>query len=186
MRDLSDAVGDAGAVVYDLDGTLVDLAVDWDAVAREATERFAAAGVDASGMDLWAMLELADERGLRDEIEEILVAHERDGAERSERLALADAVAERTVPGGVCSLNSEVACRTALEVHGLSAHVDAVVGRDSVSARKPDPEPLLAVLRELGVAPERALFVGDTERDERTARRAGVPFVYVEGGPVDH
>ncbi|WP_224449439.1 HAD family hydrolase [Haloprofundus salilacus] len=171
------------AVVYDLDGTLVDLLVDWNRAAVDAETLFAEAGVDASGMDLWAMLDLADERGIRDEIGRLLADHERNGARNSTKMALADGVADHAVPVGVCSLNCEDACRIALDVHGLAEHVDSVVGRDSVATRKPDPEPLLATLRELGVDPENALFVGDSARDERTAERAGVAFRYVDGGP---
>ena len=75
----------------------------------------------------------------------------------------------------------EAACRTALDVHDLASHVEAVVGRDTVATRKPDPEPLLAALDPLDVPPERALFVGDSERDAVTAERAGMDFRYVEG-----
>ncbi|WP_232819750.1 MULTISPECIES: HAD family hydrolase [Haloprofundus] len=171
------------AVVYDLDGTLVDLLVDWNRVAADAEAAFDDAGVDAAGMDLWAMLDLADEEEMRPEIEAVIADHERDGARNSTRLALADGVADHAVPVGVCSLNCEDACRIALDVHELAGYVDSVVGRDSVATRKPDPEPLLATLRELGVGPENALFVGDSARDERTAERAGVAFRYVGGGP---
>jgi phosphoglycolate phosphatase len=177
---------DFDAVVYDLDGTLVRLAVDWDAVAREAADRFAEAGVDASDADLWAMLDLADEHGLRDAVEAVLVSHERQGAIRSTRLPAADCLAEATGPVGVCSLNAEVACRVALDTHGLADDVDAVVGRDSVATRKPHPEPLLTTIRRLDATPERTLFVGDSERDAVTADRAGTAFRYVDGGPSGH
>jgi phosphoglycolate phosphatase len=171
------------AVVWDLDGTLVELLVDWDAVAAEVTTTFEAAGVDASGVDLWAMLDVADEEGLRDDVERVISAHERDGARASERLRLADAVGREGLREGVCSLNSEGACRIALDVHDLSAHVDAVVGRDTVATRKPDPEPLLVTLGRMDADPDSALFVGDSARDEETAARAGVAFKYADGGP---
>jgi phosphoglycolate phosphatase len=64
--------------------------------------------------------------------------------------------------------------------------VDAVVGRDSVPARKPDPEPLLAALDALDVPPNRALFVGDSASDAEAAERAGVAFRYVGDGPSGH
>ena len=174
------------AVVYDLDGTLVDLAVDWDLAAREASEVFRDAGVDASGVDLWAMLDLADEHGLRDAVESVVSGHERDGARDSTRLALADGVADQTGAVGVCSLNCERAVHVALDAHTLTDHVDAVVGRDSVTTRKPDPEPLLETLRRLGADPADAVFVGDSPRDEQTADAADVAFRYVDGGPSDY
>jgi phosphoglycolate phosphatase len=171
---------DHEAVVYDLDGTLVRLAVDWEAAASDATALFADAGVDAADADLWSLFESAPDHGLADELESVLAAHERRGAERAVRLPLADRLADRDVPVGVCSLNAEAACRRALERHGLLDHVAAVVGRDSVATHKPDPEPLLATLDRLGVDPDAALFVGDTERDAVTADRAGVAFAFVD------
>ncbi|MFB6092893.1 MAG: HAD family hydrolase [Haloquadratum sp.] len=168
------------AVVWDLDGTLVRLSVDWEEVTGDVAELFDAHGVDASDVDLWEMLHLADESGLREEVESVIAAHERAGAERSRRLSHADVVGEFRTEG-VCSLNAENACRTALDVHGLSAHVDAVVGRDTLATQKPDPEPLLETLRRMGVGPDEAVFVGDSERDAEAARRAGVAFRYADG-----
>jgi phosphoglycolate phosphatase len=174
------ALDDFEAIVYDLDGTLVHLVVDWNEVARDAVDRFATHGVDAAGHDLWGMLDLADEQGLRAELEAVIADHERDGARGSERLPLADQVSTHDVPVGVCSLNCEASVRLALETHDLVEWVDAVVGRDSVPTRKPDPEPLLATLRAVGVAPEEAVFVGDSPRDRTTAERAGVAYRSVE------
>lgn len=176
---------DFDAVVYDLDGTLVHLTVNWDAVARDVIDVFADAGVDATEYDLWGMLDLADEHGLRTEVEAAIADHETTGARESTRLHLADTVADQSVPVGVCSLNCEAACHVALDVHELAAHVDSVVGRDSVATRKPDPEPLLATLRRLGVEASNALFIGDSRRDEVTAERAGASFRYVDGEPSD-
>lgn len=171
---------DYGTVIYDLDGTLVRLAVDWDAAASDATALFADAGVDAADADLWSLFETAPDHGLADGLEAVLADHERRGAERSIRLPLADRVAEWDVPVGVCSLNAEGPCRRALERHGLLDHVDVVVGRDSVATHKPDPEPLLTAIERLGADPASALFVGDSDRDAVTADRAGVAFEYVE------
>lgn len=172
---------DYEAVVYDLDGTLVHLDVDWAAVEREVAAVLADAGLNADGLDTWAMFDVAAAHGLADEVESVIAAHERAGAETADRLPLADRL-PRDVPVGVCSLNCEAACRTALDVHDLADHVhpDAVVGRDTVGARKPDPAGLAAAVRALGASPETALFVGDSASDETTARRAGVDFAAVE------
>lgn len=165
------------AVVYDLDGTLVRLAVDWDAVAREVAGVLAERGVDPPE-GLWGMLEVADETGNREAVEVAIARHEERGARDSDRLPTADEL-PREEPVGVCSLNCERSCRVALSTHGLTGHVRTVVGRDSVATEKPDPEPLLTAVEALGATPERTLFVGDGERDELTARRAGTEFRYV-------
>lgn len=170
---------DAAAVVYDLDGTLVDLVVDWDAVASDVADRLDEAGVDATGVDLWRMIDLGAEAGIADDVEAIIADHEREGARNSKRLPLADALLAAEGPVGVCSLNCEDACRIALDVHDLTGYVDAVIGRDTVATRKPDPEPLLEAVRRLAVDPADAVFVGDSERDEVTADHAGTAFEYV-------
>lgn len=169
---------DWAAIVYDLDGTLVDLAVDWDEVTTAAIAAFADRGIDAEG-GLWGLLERANVVDLRGRIEEVICDHEREGARYSSRLPLADGLAEESRPVGVCSLNCEEACRIALEIHGLDPHVDAVVGRRSVENHKPHPEPLLTTVERLGATPETTMFVGDTDRDAITAERAGTGFVYV-------
>jgi phosphoglycolate phosphatase len=170
------AQGEYDALVYDLDGTLVRLDVDWGAVTEEAEAVLRARGLEADG-SLWDLLQRAEEAGQRHRraVEEVIADHEREGARSAGRLPLAEEL-PAGMPTGVCSLNCEAACRIALELHGLDGHVDAVVGRDTVAAHKPDPEPLLATVDALGAGPRAALFVGDSDSDRVTAERAGVDF----------
>jgi phosphoglycolate phosphatase len=172
------------AIVYDLDGTLVRLLVDWQSLEAELAALLEDAGIDDPGGDVWSRYEVAGEYGLRSEADELITAREVAGASESVRLPAADLVATHDVPVGVCSLNSERACRIALSEQGLADHVQAVVGRGSVATLKPDPEPLLTVCEALGVAPEATLFVGDSESDAETASRAGTMFRYVQGEPA--
>lgn len=184
MHERPDGADPAG-VVYDLDGTLVRLAVDWDAVAADLRALFDDAGVAADDWGVWEYYDRAPAHDLAAAVERTIAGHELTGARRADRLPTADEVLERPVPVGVCSLNAEAACRLALETQGLADRVDAIVGRDTVGAVKPDPEPLLHAVDALGIAPAEALFVGNGRRDEETARRAGVPFAYVGGdGPT--
>ncbi|WP_436344325.1 HAD family hydrolase [Natronorubrum sp. FCH18a] len=175
---------DYDAVVYDLDGTLVDLDVDWDAVATDVLEVYESADVEPPSRDLWELLGTANDVGLADDVESAIAAHERTGAEAAPRLTHADELLEQAVPVGVCSLNCEAACRIALEAHGLIDAVDAVVGRDTVETQKPHPDPLLETVRKLDAEPETALFVGDSARDRVTAERAGVAFEFVDDSPA--
>jgi len=166
-------------IVYDLDGTLVELAVNWAAVATDVIEVYDSEGVDARGADLWGLLEEAPKHGIEREVDATISRHERTGARESRRLPLADELLDQTVPVGVCSLNSERACRIALDTHGLADAVEIVVGRDTVETHKPDPESLLAAVSELGINPSETLFVGDSPRDRTTAERAGTEFQFV-------
>ncbi|MFC7230448.1 HAD family hydrolase [Saliphagus sp. GCM10025308] len=171
------------AVVYDLDGTLVHLMVDWAVVTRDVREVYLAADVNPPESNLWSLLASAPDVGLAAEVESTIADHEREGARRSTRLAHANDLERRaeSVPVGVCSLNCEAACRIALEEHGLASAVDTVVGRDTVETRKPHPDPLLTVIDTLESVPSRTLFIGDSPRDEETANRAGARFQYVDG-----
>ncbi|MDS0283328.1 HAD family hydrolase [Haloarcula onubensis] len=163
------------AVVYDLDGTLVDLAVDWGVVTRDVAAVLRDRGVEPDTASLWGLLELSETTGHRAAVETTIAEYEREGARQSSRLSLADGL-PHDVPVGVCSLNAEGACRLALEVHEIEHAVGPVVGRDSVGSEKPDPEGLLTVVDDLDVEPAATVFVGDSERDAETARRAGVEF----------
>ena len=174
------------AVVYDLDGTLIELAVDWEAVASSVLDVYVERAIKPPTEELWGLLEAADEYGIGDPVEEAIALHERAGARDSTLLPLGEGLVERagdregTPPAGVCSLNCEEACRIAVDTHGLGDAIDpdAIVGRDSVGSHKPEPESLLAAVDRLGAAPGDALFVGDSKRDAVAAERAGVAFAW--------
>jgi len=163
------------AVIYDLDGTLVRLAVDWDTVTSDVATVLRDRNVDPKNRDLWEMLTLSSDTGHRDAVEAAITDHERTGAHDSDRLPLADGL-PHSVPVGVCSLNAEEACHLALEVHNLDTYVGSVVGRDTVGSSKPDPEGLLTIAEEIGVDPEATVFVGDSKSDATAAQRAGMAF----------
>jgi phosphoglycolate phosphatase len=65
---------------------------------------------------------------------------------------------------------------------GLAGYLRVVVGGDTCERRKPDPMPLLHACAQLGVAPSTALMVGDSRNDVEAARSAGMPVVLVPYG----
>ena len=69
-----------------------------------------------------------------------------------------------------------------LQRRGLAGCLSAVVGGDTCERRKPDPMPLLHACAQLGVAPSTALMVGDSSNDVEAARAAGMPVVLVPYG----
>ena len=71
---------------------------------------------------------------------------------------------------------------TAMKKLGLSDLIQVVVSRDDVSRIKPHPEGLLTAAKTLHVAPEEALFIGDSRNDVGAARRAGMLAGYLRGG----
>ncbi len=75
------------------------------------------------------------------------------------------------------------------DAHRLTPLFDRVVSGDSLPTRKPHPAGVLSWLEQFRVAPQRALFVGDSSIDVATARNAGVavwalPYGYNMGEPI--
>src|SRR5262245_29194401 len=72
--------------------------------------------------------------------------------------------------------------RRLLDALGVGACLAAVIGPDQVAHQKPHPEMIEMALAALGVRREEALYVGDMEVDVQTARAAGLPVVLVPTG----
>ena len=68
-------------------------------------------------------------------------------------------------------------CTKVLTTLGADGFFVSVIGADSLTERKPSPEPLLKVLRDLGVPPERAVMVGDSINDIAAGQAAGMATV---------
>ena len=78
---------------------------------------------------------------------------------------------------------------TVLARFGIAGHLQLVIGGDKVTRAKPHPEPLWAACNAFEVAPDEALMVGDSINDVAAARAAGcaivcVPHGYDQGQPV--
>ena len=86
------------------------------------------------------------------------------------------------IPMGVCTNKPEAFTRQILDGLGLSGYFSSVVGGDSTSARKPDPEPVLACLRGLVSKPASSLMIGDSVHDVHAAHAAGVTIGVVPWG----
>ncbi|HSJ65994.1 MAG TPA: HAD-IA family hydrolase [Gemmatimonadaceae bacterium] len=71
----------------------------------------------------------------------------------------------------------------ALERMRLSEFMDAVIGCDSCTRHKPDPEPVRIALERLGARPRDAVFIGDSPHDIAAGNAAGVTTVGVLWGP---
>lgn len=86
----------------------------------------------------------------------------------------------------VCTNKPEGIARQILQDLGIDSYFKTVIGGDSLSVRKPDPAPLQAAINQAGA--KTAIYVGDSEVDSETALAANVPFVlFTQGyrkGPI--
>ena len=82
----------------------------------------------------------------------------------------------------VTSKGNDLAHR-ALEWLHLTRHIDVVVGMEATERHKPEPDPVLHALAELGSTPSNALFLGDSPHDMAAGNAAGVISVAALWGP---
>jgi len=83
---------------------------------------------------------------------------------------------------GICTNKPEKLAHLILQRLGLDCYIEALIASDSGYGQKPNPRPLLACAWELEVPPTRAVYVGDHSVDVQTARSAGIPIVAVGFG----
>jgi phosphoglycolate phosphatase len=86
------------------------------------------------------------------------------------------------IPMAVTTNKPQVAARTILLHFGLFERLGALVGGDAVTNPKPAPDMLFFALEKLGVEPRDALMVGDSISDVKAARAAGMPVALIRGG----
>ncbi|MGH7654549.1 MAG: HAD-IA family hydrolase [Gemmatimonadaceae bacterium] len=95
---------------------------------------------------------------------------------------LAGLHARGLVMGIVTSKGDELA-RRGIELTGLAKYLPVVIGADSVTKHKPEPEPVLLALERLGVAAGEAVMVGDSPHDISSGNAAGVRTIGALWGP---
>jgi len=83
---------------------------------------------------------------------------------------------------GICTNKPESMSHLALGALGMGHLFRAVVGGDTLDVRKPDGRHVVAVLDRMGADPGSAVMVGDSQTDMRAARDAGLPVVAVAYG----
>jgi phosphoglycolate phosphatase len=189
-------------VVFDLDGTLADTSADLLAAANACFRELGHGDLLGPGDALTAfhggraMLTLGFARlglgdgGVAAAYPRLLEAYEA-GIDRETRLypGAEAAVAELRGAGfrtAICTNKPERLARILLDRLGVAGLFDALVGADTLPVRKPDPAPFRLAVTQAGGDPARAILIGDTDTDRRTARAAGVPCVLVSFGPEGH
>jgi phosphoglycolate phosphatase len=187
-------------LVFDLDGTLVDTAPDLiDTLNFTLTRhnlpamRFDAArpliGGGALGMIERALA--AEGRDLSpagvDELYGAFVAHYAEHiADRSRPFPGVEPVLDRLAAAGhrlaVCTNKLEWLAQRLLGALGLSARFAVICGGDTFGIQKPNPQMFRSTVIRAGGEPGRAIMIGDSPTDVRTARAAAVPIVAVDFG----
>jgi phosphoglycolate phosphatase len=196
------------AAIIDLDGTMIDTADDFTAglngmlaqldaseTSREEVIGYVGKGSEHLIRSVLAPRFSADEAQRR--FEEALALYQAEYAK-------INGLRTRLYPDVEAGLSAmrdaglQLACVTnkphrfaveLLEQYALTRYFTVVFGGDSLPRKKPDPLPMLAACEALGVAPQQAVAIGDSENDALAGRAAGmatltVPYGYNHGQAV--
>jgi phosphoglycolate phosphatase len=180
------------AVLFDLDGTLIDSAPDLGAAADKIrTDR----GMPALPYELYRPMAGAGARGMLQVALDMLPDHPDFEAAKEEFLTnYQNCLTQRTqaFPGvaelllslrakqlvwGIVTNKSKRFTEPLVEAMPLLAQAHTVISGDTTLHAKPHPEPLLEAARRLGVDPQRCVYVGDDERDVVAGLAAGMGTV---------
>ena len=188
------------AVVWDLDGTLVDSAAD---IATSLNRLLAEQGLPALDHDRirdmigegvpmlirrgLAAHDVTPDDGLLDSLARRFMEIYSDIATASTRLfpgarEVLGTLSEAGVSQAICTNKPEAITQQVLAGLEIADHFDVVIGGDTLPRNKPDPLPLRTTLQRLGVAAEQALMVGDSAIDVIMAHATGVDVAFVTFG----
>lgn len=195
-----DRCGWPQALLFDLDGTLIDSAADIAAATNRllASEQHSPLEVaevrSMIGNGVGKLVERAfAARGVRLEGEAHVSMTARMMGFYADHLTghttllggaaeMLEAYHGAGVRNAIVTNKPEAFTRTILDHFGLSRFVAVVVGGDTGPARKPAPDMLLHAASEAGIRPDRAIMVGDSAADIGAAKAAGMASVAVRGG----
>ena len=191
----------AAAVVFDLDGTLIDSADDLGAAANrllaaerrrpltsQEVRRFIGDGSRVFVERSWAATGApADDPATLDPLVARFIAeYQSDVADHTVAYPHAvETIAKLKAAGlavAVCTNKPQRPAELVLETLGFAQFLDAVAGGDRFAYRKPDPRHLLDTLALLGAGAEAAVMVGDNEHDMAVAHGAGTGAILVSYG----
>lgn len=180
------------AVLFDLDGTLIDSAPDLGAAAdKMRTDR----GLPGLPLDDYRPMAGAGARGMLGVAfgmtpehpeflayrEEFFVNYENAMTERTVIFdgvhAMVQALQAMGMPWGVVTNKSQRFTLPLTAGMPLFASASVVISGDTTAHSKPHPEPLFEAARRLGFEPHRCVYVGDDERDMVAGRAAGMGTV---------
>ena len=183
---------DVDAVLFDLDGTLIDSAPDLGAAAdqmrlargmsslpQDAYRPHAGAGARGMiGVAFGLGPDHADFPSLREEFFSNYEQRMTQSTYAFEGVVglIAD-LEQRGLPWGVVTNKSKRFTDPLTRAMPLFANAGAIVSGDTTPHAKPHPEPLFEAARRLGVAPARCIYVGDDERDIVAGLAAGMRTV---------
>jgi beta-phosphoglucomutase-like phosphatase (HAD superfamily) len=186
------------AVIFDLDGVIVDSEIWWDDVRRDFAhergrswteeDRRAVMGANSRQWSRTMRERLAlDEPDLEIEraiVDAVVERYRREGPPTIDGAVGAVRRIAATWPAGIASSAHRAVIDAALEATGLEGLFEVVVSSDEVDHGKPAPDVYLEAAARMGVEPSVCLVVEDSLNGVRAARAAGMTVVLVPNESV--
>ncbi|MEM2440399.1 MAG: HAD family hydrolase [Candidatus Bathyarchaeia archaeon] len=190
------------AVVFDLDGTLVNFNIDFRMVRAEIRSFLISQGVPASVLSvnerIFEMLKkteifmknngksAAAIEAVRKKALAIAEKYELEAAKTTKLQPSAKEVLETLKKAGLkiglCTINSQKSAEYLLERFRIKDFFGTITSRDNVKHVKPNTEHLQATLKALEVSPQEVLVVGDSQADMKCAKELGATAVGILTG----
>lgn len=180
---------DITAVLFDLDGTLVDTAIDMiqalETLAQQhGIERslpvadyrqYISKGAAALVQALFPELEQGDKEALR---QEYLTIYQKQLNQNNQLFdgipELLQTLQEQNIPWGIVTNKPSWLTNPLVAAIDAFNHAQVVISADEVGIAKPNPKPLLAAAEQMNIDPATTLYLGDAESDITAANAAGM------------
>lgn len=187
------------AVIFDFDGTLAVLNIDFSSMKERVFHLMSQMGVNEESIGERYLLEMIDEvsqrlleknlaaaEGFYEEAHRILHSIELKAAEEGRLMAGAKATLEqlrsRGIKVGIVTRNCEDAVRKVFPQ--INEFCDVFISRNSTKKVKPHPDHLMFVMKALNVSGEEAVMIGDHTIDIQAGKRVGMKTIGVLTGRV--
>ena len=189
-------------IVFDLDGTLIDSAPDIRGIANAILEREGKEPISlpqardfiGNGASVFVR-KMREAQGIPDSDHDRILKDFTDAYVTAVDLTVPYPGVEAALVAlkqaghvlGICTNKPIVPTRAVIKHVGLEQYFAVMIGGDSLPVHKPDPAPLHKTFAQLGEG--KVIYVGDSDVDAETAKRAIVPFLLFTEGylkvPVD-
>ncbi|TXT55538.1 MAG: Pyrophosphatase PpaX [Promethearchaeota archaeon] len=182
---------DIKALVFDLDGTIVDLKVNWNKLKNLLKRRYSnlykeSCRFNSISQCLSIIVEKGDEKILNNFFD-IIRDYELRSIDQNSYIEetvyflknLNQFDLDNNIKLGILSLNTRAAILNSLEMINLKDKFDIIIGREDVRHWKPDPEGLLKIKQALKIKKEEMVYFGDMKKDLLTGKNAGIDAYFI-------
>ncbi len=186
------------AVLFDLDGTLLDTAPDICSAINTTLEYFGyrpvtlqtvSAGISHGAAGIFSRVLNTDSKTHEKLANHFLETYQHSNFPKTRLFNgisnILKFLAQSTIPWGVVTNKSHRFTVPLLQKMKLHESASCIISGDSTNHRKPHPAPVLLACQQLEITPQQVLFVGDHEKDITAGHAAGTCTAFAKYGYID-